>query len=485
MKKDTQLLLALAAGLELDHKLVTTAANSPALQDQFLASAKLTKEDVFSTAESGVSFFNNKEVWPLMPKLITQLRAQGETITAEDFTRKVDGGNTLIEYAEKFGELRAVFAAENWRDNLDEMEKLWFSTTPRFRKTFDFWPHYHEAAKLSAVKLREGVFAASGIDISEATENLLSGRAHIVDQELKKHGEALSKDDLFLLDVNGKTVTDNPRLWDSFDKIVTILANNGETLSIEDMKRERAGNPSLLESAVQKVRVASLFTKSVWKGQMGDMLSLWQEVPEDKRAAVDMPALLTALEDYEFAHLIDLDNGMSVAQLTSPHRVAVHGGKDFDIRPLGLQQTWHNIWSLDDTQDNGLPPVGLDELRQPHGYYGLSCMHAAVRYGFAEVVVDMLQAKGEWFSADDLTDKRHEQPSILDLLVQQGKTDLVMDPANWVGSTQKRDDMIKIWQRLPKDTQDGYDIDGMLTTLNRLNLRARAAGRANVNQPRP
>jgi hypothetical protein len=59
-----------------------------------------------------------------------------------------------------------------------------------------------------------------------------------------------------------------------------------------------------------------------------------------------------------------------------------------------------------------------------------------------------------------------------------------MDPAHYVGSKERRDHMIKLWQALPDEQKKEYDIDNMLTQLNRLNLRHAALQRS-VHTPKP
>lgn len=483
MKKETQLKLALAVGLDPKHALVQSATNSPHLAEEFMKNGGFTKE-IFAPAESGVSFFNNKEVWPAMPRIIAALRANGETITADDFLQKRDGGNTMIEYAEKFGALKFLFAPKNWENNLEEMEKLWFGTTERFRKTFDFWSHYHEAAKLSNVTLRESVITSAGLDVNTVMEQILNGHAHIVDSALKKNGNGLSKNDLFLIDSHGKTVSEDKRLWDQFEKIAQIVKNNGETLTLDDFDRSRAGNKSLFESAVQQARVTEIFKPSLWKGRLGEMYSLYYRLHSDRKDAVDIQALVSDLEDYEFSHLVDIDKGMNAAALTTAHMVktSIPTVPAFTIYPLGLQKTWHNIWGLDTSRKNSLPDIGIADLRKVHGPLGQTCLHAAARFGFIEVVIDMLKERGEWFAPDDLTVKKNDQPCVLDILAKQNKVALLLDPACYVGTKERRDHMIKIWQSLPDTQKKEHDIDQMLTQLNRLNIRHAAAQR---NAPKP
>lgn len=474
MKKDTQLLLALAAGLSPDHKLVQTAENSHRLSSSFLKHAKLTKEDIFNTAESGTSFFNTAETWKIMPRLLRHLIDQGETITASDFTKKIDGGNTLLGYAEKFGTFSELFDPEVWQNNLDEMEKLWFEMQPKYRRTCDFWGYYQQAAALSGAEVRESVYKKASLNVDEAVKTITTGSVHRLDATLKQHGSAFSKQDLFLLDSEGKTPTASKDLLGNMDGILNVLKTNNEQITYQDMVRKRGDNPSLFEMAVQNVQISAAFTSQIWRGQMADMMALWEQVPEEKQKAVDIHSLLTDLEDHEFSHLVDLDQSMDRDTLTSSISVSSQYSKEpksFEICVLGLQKTWHNIWSFDANGDNGLPNIDIEDLRLPHGYFKNSVMHAAVRYGFLEVVIDMVTAKNQWFSVDDLTDKKGGQLNILEMAAKQDKLGLIMDPARWVGSKERRDDMIKTWQRLPKDAQSDYDIDQMLVKLNRLNLR--------------
>lgn len=485
MRKETQLKLALAIGLQPDHKLIQSAKNSQNLANEFMESSKFTKE-IFAPSETGVSFFNNAEVWPAMPRIVAALKKSGETIKAYDFLQKRDGGNTLVEYAEKFDAFKYLFAAENWKDNLEEMEKLWFGASERHRRNFDFWAQYHEAAKLSNITLRESVIASAGMEVDAAIEQMLNGHAHIVDSNLKKDGKALSKEDLFLIDSRGRTLSEDKRLWDQFEKLVQILKNNGDKLSLEDFERTRAGNKSLFESAIQNARVTEIFKPSVWKGRIGDMFSLYYRLHDDKKEAVDIQSLVTDLEDYEFSHLVDVENGMDAAALTTAHRVktSIPIKPAFNIYPLGLQKTWHNIWSLDTNRQNSLPDIGIEDLRKVHGPLDQTCLHAATRFGFIEVAIDMLKERNEWFAPDDITVRKNDQPSVLDILVKQDKVGLIMDPKHYVGTKERRDHMIKLWQALPDSHKKEYDIDNMLTQLNRLNLR-HAAQHRKGGAPKP
>ncbi|GEM_PF-2935363 len=486
MKKEKQLLLALICGLDMDHKLIKTAGSTEALSDTLLRQSRLTKDDLFEASETGQVFFDHREVWPKLPAIIEKIKETGETIDASDFQKKPAGAGdkTILELAEKHDALVYLFHPRIWKNNLAEMEKLWFFTKKASRTNLDFTKLRQNIARDSGIQLREERLSYLGMPVGTLRTELREGAIEEVDSRLRMRGDRFRKEDLFLIDGDGETVLDNRRTWDSFDKIVATMQKHGDFFTAADLKSSRGDGKSALARAGEFDKLDKVFTPVLWKSRIDEMMALWDSVPLGQKSSVKINTVIAALEDDSFSDMIDPDKDVTLVGLINPHHPKLSTVRseegDYTIRPLGLQKTWHHIWDIEKALEARGEHIGLDHLRLPHGWFGQSCLHAAASYGFTEVVVDLLKKNGEWFSADDLLAKKTGHESVLDIISRQDKLDVIMKPELWLG---RADTLIKVWDTLPIAKQNKYDMEDMLSKINLLSLRQAARARTPVAQP--
>lgn len=486
MKKDKQLLLALICGLDVDHKLMKTAGSAEILSDSLLRQSRLTKDDLFAPSESGQNFFDFREVWPKIPAIIDKIRQSGEPVEAADFAKKLGGDKTILELAEKHEALVYVFHPQIWKNNLPEMEKLWFQTKKINRGNLDFGRLRQNVAQHSGIVLREDRLAQYGISAGLLRTNLREGEAADVDTRLKSRGDRLRKEDIFLIDGDGETVLDNSRTWDHFDKIASILQKNGEQFTAADFKFSRGDGKTPLARAGEFSKLDKVFSPALWKGRIDEMMALWDSVPTGQKSSVKIGAVVSALEDDSFSEMLDVTQDVTLAGLIKPHHPTLKTLRteedDYTVRPLGLQKTWYNIWDVQKALDTRGETIDLDHLRLPHGWFGNSCLHAAANYGFTEVVVDMLRKNGEWFAAEDLLTKKDGQESVLEIITRQDKLGVIMKPELWLG---RAETLIKVWDALPTPKQSQFNMEDMLAKINLLGLRQAARARMGGATPAP
>ena len=475
MTKEKQLLLAFACGVQPDHELVQKAANNNALSQSFLDKSAFKKSDLFSPTDSGVAFFDTPDIWPNLPNVLEHLIKNGAEINASDFLVQLNGRLTILELAEKHDTLNHLFDPKIWKNNLHEMEKLWFETQFSKRKNLSFNDYYCAVAELSGQSVREVTLKKMDLTPKKVNAYLANGQAKELDALLREKGDYLRKADIFLIDDEGQTAAAIGKFWEHADETLALLNKNGERLDYNDFFVARGNSKSLFEYGREHNSLNPLFNADMWLGRTEQMMRIWESLPDRNKNEINITRLVVDLEDSNYGHLVDLDNLPADFDLSAPHHPALSSpfqpDSPYIIRPLGLQKTWNNIWAIAPEAENGLPDVTLDDLRQTHGWFNNTCLHAAIQHGFYEVVVEMLNANDEWFNAQDLTDAPAGQQSILDILVEQGKVDLLMQPENWSGSKKRMDEMILVWNALPNSQKNKYDMNDILSTMNRINLR--------------
>lgn len=473
MKKDKQLLLALICGLDTDHKLMQTAGSAEVLSDALLRQSRLRKEDLFDTPESGENFFDHAEVWSKMPEIIAKIKESGDTIDADDFQKKNGGTSTILELAEKHDALIYLFHPKIWKGNLDEMERLWFFTKPASRTNLDFTKVRQNVASTSGITLREDKLASFGVPSGLMRTHLKEGEIEEVNNTLRAKGDRLRKEDLFLIDGSGETVLDTERTWSHFEKISEVIRGNGENFSRQDFLRSRGEGKTPLVRAAEAEALGKVFSTAIWEGRVDEMMALWDHVSDQHKKMVHIDAIVSILEDKQYSDLVDVDGEITAEFLNTPIRPDITEiraiEEPYEIRPLGLQKTWHHFDAVFTALKERGETITLDDLRKPHGWHARSCLDAAIGYGFLEVVIDLLKDNDEWFTIEDLTETNDsDHPSLLDTIIKHQKLDKLMAPELWVG---RADGLIQLWEKLPLDIKKDLDMEDTLQKINRMSLR--------------
>jgi len=151
-------------------------------------------------------------------------------------------------------------AADHWGGSLEELEQSFYSLPKETRDEIDFSTIRKQIAQKQGIELREDVLASVGINpkivwsaIIDSWSIKEAGQALLETKEVfKAKGLKLSKEDLFILDEEGRSLFShrkNLHAFENFGLIVEILAENNERFTKQDCLFQRGHNPDLLKEA--------------------------------------------------------------------------------------------------------------------------------------------------------------------------------------------------------------------------------------------
>jgi hypothetical protein len=316
---------------------------------------------------------------------------------------------------------------------------------------------------------------------------LLDGDVRKANDSLKAKGDHLKKEDVLRTDETGKTIFDVAVSWEHLDQIIAVLNENNDPLTQQDFLTSKGSGRTMMKRACDFTKLNKIFCAQNWEGRLDEMMALWDYVPEDKRSDVRIDALIVSIEDKTYSDMIDIDalDQMSLKALTTPTLPEIHSVRTlespYEIRPLGLQKTWHNIWAIEAALDQKGEAISIEDLRLTHGWFGDTCLQSAVNYGFLEVIIDRLRANGEWFNAKDLLDSEEGREDVLDIIIRQDKTDILMRAENWVGHPQL---LTQVWGELPESLKLKHRLQDILSDINILSLRQAARNAQKASAPK-
>lgn len=481
MEKAKQLALGRLFQLPDDHPIMkdlTADADTVALAQI----AVIDKDEFLAAADAeGRSFFDYADIWEHMDDVVTVLRGKGLDIKGSDFTKPVSGSKSPVALADDRSVLDKVFTPVIWQGQYNEMMGAWYGlgfSNPRKDK-IDFVAVQAQVAAAEGKTCRTAQLRDMGIDPGDMRSAVTSGDYAKIREKLAEKGDHFRREDVFTLDKWGDHTLDSNAGWKHFCELWDELAKNGERLEVEDFLYGVPGRDSILKDAQDDSdNLKQLFTPRLWYGRADDVARLHGMLSESSKAKVKIDDILEELISHDYS--VRVDNGQISGRqdITDPINAVDSSKAGFHaIRPLGLKDVWNKIARVQDLLQAKGERLTLDDLRQKSGHNDESCLLHAARYGTFDKVMAIVRAGGGQFRVDELIEKDGNGKNIIEHLTDQNQLGLILDPHDWVGRGQ---DLAKLWQAIPERARDKINFQELIGTLNTAALRQRFAARLPV-----
>ena len=428
------------------------------------AQSHVTKWDFFNLKHNGGGLLTSRKGWEHFNKVAAFFAEQGEPVKADDFNRPA------IDSMVENDAIQTVFDPEFWRGRVDEARKLYFSIPAGTRNNKfpydDFIAFKRDTLALDQITMREDRLNEYGIDWKKLPDLFSEGkgekRLKALAGQLRRHGDFLTKEDLFLTDKHGENMFFYPDAWDHFNKIAFHIRKGGQEFNAQDFLHSEGSAPSLLQRAQEKGKLSAISTSAVWGDRLDEMVELWATMPKALRYDLDTQAFLKIVDKAEnrlFGGLLDL-NRIEGNDLFTP--LAIYN--DTHIYPLGISNTWSQKDALREAvrKSGGLK---LTDLQKKSGFTGRTVFEVALDSGHLEDALALLIENGQKIQPRMLLKKDEMGLTPLDKIAERGELATLFASDLWIGQARA---MKTVWSRVPIAHKGQVNWS---KTLNEVNLK--------------
>lgn len=424
----------------------------------------MTKADFFSLPMNGKEpALDSVPGWSALPKIAWWLALNDERFEVSDFMAKMPSGKTFLKSAETHGGLGNIFQADVWRGRHDEMENLWFFVSASERRKFNggegILPVRREILAKEKKAPREDVLLRAGIAPGDMGNALMEdGRLEAFDQKLQAVGERFSKADVFVLDAMGETMFASRTAWARYDKVVDLMARNGERFEVEDFLFRRGTRLDILSRAAEAEAMDKVFNPRHWVGRVDDMISLWSHTK---------PAWHVFLRNKNFAECVADAEDLTWGARLQNDKSWVDGGRAAlvtplkddkgalsPVVPLGLKSVWADIEGIMTALDRRGEQLTLQDMRATSGHYGSTIMLTAAQAGRFDKVLEIAEKTGGKLTADDFLTSGRDGKTLLQTLADRKQLKLVFSDKMWAG---RMKEMQSLWHHIPLAQRSDID----------------------------
>lgn len=479
MNKAKQIIIGMLSGLGAFDPVMKSLMEDATAATLLLDEIKIKKLDLFEAHRDGKSIFERDKTWENFPVFLQMLERSGERFEIADLKRVIVNDKSILDFAVEKKKLDKLMVPEIWKGRLSKMEELWFEIPKSDKTDYDFLNLRRKVAEATSHVLREDQLSSMGISTQEMKDALRDGgdKLEAVAQKLKENGDHLRKDDLFIFDADGDTVMNLPLFWKTFDQVALMLSDNGEALDVEDFLKHNGTRNSGLVAAENNTSsfnkgLTNLFNAAVWKGRPQAMLELYDHVKEEKRSEIDLPAVLSEVIESTYEDVIDVDSGLSLADLVVPLAdIGEEKMSGYEFRALGMDFVWQKMDDIVAGLEASGEKITLADLKKPHGYGAETCLSSAVRKEHLHTVLDILEKNGERLSVEDLTNEDLEGgASLLEIIGESYQIPVLLTPELWQGH---KDEFKQLWEALDDKYKSQVDEQDLISAVNRGSLRER------------
>jgi hypothetical protein len=274
----------------------------------------LRKDYVLMTDGAGDTMFDRKDTFVRFDAILKILNEHGERLEVKDYTRQLANVPSLLERAHEQNALNKVFSPAQWVDRLPDMLELWSNVREGWKRPpmtpQDFDNAYAEAEGLTYAKRFRAMSVTGKADLltpinenPEAKPVLPLGlkvfwdNVDAVQAHLKENGESLTVTDLRTPSgQTGDSCLIAAAKFGCFDKVIEIAKRSGDPVTMADfMSKDSHGN-TLISILAEKRQLSQVFTVDAWVGHVGEMKELWSQVAAAHRRQIDYAHLETAVK---------------------------------------------------------------------------------------------------------------------------------------------------------------------------------------------
>jgi hypothetical protein len=460
MDKAKQLMIAIMCDFPAKHEIRKSATKGAKTAEDLISADGFDKQDLFSLASNGKSFFEYHRTWKNLDRLIKEANTNGAPVSWEDFSENIKGSKSAFIMGAKCGAVKEMFNPLIWEGHEQEMENLWFSLTTSEQIGLDLNKFRRALAKHEGREIREDQLKKIGLTRLDIADVAQTGKWGKVKKKLNAAGDKLTKADLFLRDFSGDFVLDSRTKWDNADILFDEVIKNGELFKKNDFLRASGGRDSLLDSAAYYDRLEKIFNEEIWSGRPYEMMELYSYLPRDKQEDIDIEEVLM-----DVVNMQGLPRTLD--QLVKPLK-ADQENDSCPLLPLSFISIWDNIEEIKENLKANGEKITLSHLLLKSGFEEQSCLKTAVKRGHFSFVIDILNETKETLPLMDLIEKDQNGRSVLDEIIDRDELGLVLNPVLWTG---RSSELLTLMEEVPSFDREGYNFDDILSKTNQLTLR--------------
>lgn len=233
---------------------------------------------------------------------------------------------------------------------------------------------------------------------------------------------------------------DATAFWNNFERIVEMLAMQGESFEAADFLTKLSDGQTLLKSAVDHQAIGKVFTVDIWQGRFDEMLRLWHEIGLPERRAFDKDA--NGILPLALKRAVLASEGRDM-----PEDRLARGG----LAPGDIFRALLDAAAFEDTTRR-LTQAG-DRWRKEYlmllNEMGRTPLFDATAWKTYPQIAKVLAAHDDGLDVDDLTRLIDKTPNLLHCAAEAKHLDVIFEPGLWAGRLRV---MRTLWSHV-KDSQ--------------------------------
>lgn len=271
----------------------------------------LRKEYVMLPDSSGDTLFYRSSSWEKFEALLGILKENGERFEVADYIHQISLTKSILGRAAEHKALNAVFKADHWVGRLPDMLELWskhvlegWRVPPMTSRDFDNAyaeaesRTYFDAFQASSVTGKADLLKpltpvcanekpVLPLGLKTVWDNFDAIQAHLAQQ-----GERLSLSDLRTISgQRQESCLISAVKAGHFKKAIDVVKKNGEAITLDDfLSRDSQGN-TLIDVLAEKKQLSLAFAPEMWAGRLQDMRALWSNVALAQRQQIDFQSM--------------------------------------------------------------------------------------------------------------------------------------------------------------------------------------------------
>ena len=255
--------------------------------------------------------------------------------------------------------------------------------------------------------------------------------------------KAITKEDIFSLTANGKSIFQYKKTWENFDKLLKLADDNGETITLDDLQQVIVNDKTALQMAADCDATVHVFQPKLWVGNSDKMEDFWYSLVKGKRFGVDFQAVK--------------DEVARLEGRTTREEQLKQAGIDLSTMQNAIKfGNLHNV--LDKLAANG------DHLRLEDAKLcdadGDHMLSVQTSWNHFDRLLDEWEKHGEKPDADFFLYRRGSRSSIVDSAFQFNSISRVFNERVFAG---RPDELIRLYKQLNDVQQRKVEIEMVLT----------------------
>lgn len=270
----------------------------------------LRREDIFVLDKSGDHTLDTNTAWSHFPQLVDELARHGERLEVSDFQFKRAKRDSILQDAQDCNGLDHLFNPRLWRGRTEDVVKLYgmLSETNKAKvqidAVLDELANYDYGSKFDCEKITDHSNLVEPLNAHDGeTPNYRPIRPlalktvwdniACIQQSLHNQGQAITLEDLRQKSgQREETCLVYAARSGNFDKVMEILHENGERLTVDELTARDKDGKSIIDHLIKSDQLKQILQPRDWIGRGAELSTLWQAIPETSRDKINFQQLV-------------------------------------------------------------------------------------------------------------------------------------------------------------------------------------------------